>query len=64
MSAVLLSDTLLALVGAVDAAPSTGLRVTEVDMSVPLEATAVVHDGELVICGSVQHTREAVTETT
>jgi hypothetical protein len=55
-----LGDTLLALIGALDApqdAGVSGVVVTELDLTVPLEGTATVENGELVIRANVPHTR-------
>jgi hypothetical protein len=52
-----LSDTLIALVESVQAPPEAGLVVTEVDLDIPLEAQAGIRNGELVIYGSVPHSR-------
>jgi hypothetical protein len=57
MAAPVLAETLLALVESIRAAPRTGVIVTSVELDVPLEATATVERGDLVIRANVPHTR-------
>lgn len=52
-----LSDTLLSLIGAVSGEGTPGLVITEADIDIPLELSATVHRGQLVILGSAPHSR-------
>ncbi|WP_394826332.1 hypothetical protein [Pendulispora albinea] len=57
MATPTLDETLLALLGAVDPPEPSGIVVTEVDMTIPLEATFGDEHGELVVRAGVPHTR-------
>ncbi|NUP09125.1 MAG: hypothetical protein HOW73_24000 [Polyangiaceae bacterium] len=57
MAVPVLAETLLALIESLDAAPGTGVVVTSMELEVPLEATASIERGDLVIRAGVPHTR-------
>ena len=52
-----LAEMLIALVESVQAPSASGLVVTEAEMDVPLEVSSAVRQGEVVIFGSVPHSR-------
>jgi len=52
-----LADTLLQLVGGVEAPPGSGLVVTEALLEIPLEVGSAVRGSELVFLGAPPHTR-------
>jgi hypothetical protein len=49
--------TLTGLVSAVQPAPGAGLRVERAELTVPLEATASIRQGTVVLLGRVPHSR-------
>lgn len=51
-----LADTLLALVGGIDATLS-GMSITEASLEVPMEVISVVEDGKLIFFAAPPHTR-------
>ena len=57
MAKIELAEMLVALVESVQAPLQTGLVVTEAELDVPLEVTGGVRKGELVIFGTVPHSR-------
>jgi hypothetical protein len=52
-----LAEMLTALIESVQAPPEASLVVTEAEMDVPLEVTSGLRRGELVIFGTVPHSR-------
>jgi hypothetical protein len=52
-----LAEMLLALIESVQAPPDSGLLVTEAELDVPLEVTGGESKGELIIFGTVPHSR-------
>ena len=52
-----LADTLIALLGHVDAPPGMGVRVTELAVQMPLEMRAAVVDGRLELLAQAPHSR-------
>jgi hypothetical protein len=52
-----LSQTLVGLVGHLAPPEGSGLRVTELELDVPLEALVMVVDGRLTFCARVPHSR-------
>lgn len=52
-----LADTLIALLGHVDAPPGMGLWVTELAVQMPLEVRAAVVDGRLELLAQAPHSR-------
>jgi hypothetical protein len=52
-----LAEMLVALIESVKAPPESGLLVTEAELDVPLEVTGGERRGELIIFGSVPHSR-------
>jgi hypothetical protein len=52
-----LAEMLVALIESVQAPPETGLVVTEAELDVPLEVTGGERRGELIIFGTVPHSR-------
>jgi hypothetical protein len=52
-----LGETLLAYIGALDAPATSGVVVTAFDLTVPLEVTAGMENGEVVMRASAPHTR-------
>jgi hypothetical protein len=52
-----LADTLLEVVDAVRPPDASGLVITDADIELPLELSAVVHDHKVLVAGSAPHTR-------
>lgn len=52
-----LAETLIALTSSVDQAHAAGLTVTELDIELPLEVTAVMRDGKAAFLASAPHSR-------
>jgi hypothetical protein len=52
-----LSDTLIALVSAIEPPDGTGLVVTEAEIELPLEVQSAVSEGRLVLLATPPHSR-------
>jgi hypothetical protein len=52
-----LSDTLTALVQAIEPPPGVGLVVTEAEIELPLEIQSAVSDGRLIFLATPPHSR-------
>ena len=57
MHRIELADTLLALVGGIDASDQSGLFITEASMEVPMEVVGAVEEGRLVFFAAPPFTR-------
>jgi len=52
-----LSDTLIALVQALEPPPETGLLITEAEIELPLEVHSALADGRLIFLATPPHSR-------